>query len=182
MAHLVEAEIWTPLLGISSSNPFLSQSRSEHIDTNYCLFLCIFSCLFSFLWPKYQPTDYTENFRVLWLVVWIGSPPLHRKRLCPPPGYRWGGGDTHAGVGGSQCRRRDRHYGTGILSPYFQTFMEPRNRFQGMNSASLCSLAGRYGNPIPIRFLAPIDCLKIPALYTNPFSLYRPFCRTEIVL
>ncbi len=42
--------------------------------------------------------------------------------------------------------------------------MEPRNRFQGMNSASLCSLAGRYDNPIPTRFLAPLDCLKIPAL------------------
>jgi hypothetical protein len=41
--------------------------------------------------------------------------------------------------------------------------MEPRNRFQGMNSASLSSLAGRYDNPIPTRFLAPIDCLKIPA-------------------
>ncbi len=40
--------------------------------------------------------------------------------------------------------------------------MEPRNRFQGMNSASLCSLAGRYDNPIPTLFLAPIDCLKIP--------------------
>ncbi len=49
-------------------------------------------------------------------------------------------------------------------SPYFKTFMEPRNRFQGMNSASLCSLAGRYDNPILPRFLAPIDCLKIPAL------------------
>jgi hypothetical protein len=39
--------------------------------------------------------------------------------------------------------------------------MEPRNRFQGMNSATLWSLAGRYENPIPTRFLAPIDCLKI---------------------
>jgi hypothetical protein len=29
-----------------------------------------------------------------------------------------------------------------------------------MNSTSLCSLAGRYGNLIPTRFLAPIDCLK----------------------
>ena len=29
---------------------------------------------------------------------------------------------------------------------------------------SLCSLAGRYDNPIPTRFLAHIDCLKIPAL------------------
>jgi hypothetical protein len=36
-----------------------------------------------------------------------------------------------------------------------------------MNSASLCSLAGRYDNPIPPRFLAPIDCLKIP----TPISL-----------
>jgi hypothetical protein len=42
--------------------------------------------------------------------------------------------------------------------------MELRNRIQGMHSASLCSLAGRYDNPIPTRFLAPIDCLKIPAL------------------
>ncbi len=37
-----------------------------------------------------------------------------------------------------------------------------------MNSASLCSLAGRYDNPIPPRFLAPIDFLKIPALVTGP--------------
>ncbi len=35
-----------------------------------------------------------------------------------------------------------------------------------MNSVSLCSLAGRYDNPIPPRFLAPIDGLKIPALVT----------------
>ncbi len=48
-------------------------------------------------------------------------------------------------------------------SPYFLTLMEPRNRFQGMNSASLCSLAGRYDNTIPIRFLTTINCLKIPA-------------------
>jgi hypothetical protein len=40
--------------------------------------------------------------------------------------------------------------------------MEPRNRFQGMNSASLCSLAGRHDNPIPTRFLSPLECLKIP--------------------
>jgi hypothetical protein len=40
-------------------------------------------------------------------------------------------------------------------SPNFETFKEPKNRFQGINSASLCSLAGRYDNPIPTRFLAP---------------------------
>ncbi len=42
-------------------------------------------------------------------------------------------------------------------------FMGPRHWFQGMNSASLCSMAGRYENPIPPRCLAPIDFLKIPA-------------------
>ncbi len=44
-------------------------------------------------------------------------------------------------------------------------FMGPRNWCQGMNSASLCSLAGRYENPIPPQCRAPIDFLKIPALY-----------------
>jgi hypothetical protein len=52
--------------------------------------------------------------------------------------------------------------------PVFLTFMEPRNRFQGINSTSLCSLPGRYDNPIPTRFLAPIDCLKIPAQSHSP--------------
>ncbi len=32
-------------------------------------------------------------------------------------------------------------------------FNESRNRFQGIDSGSLCNLAGRY--PVPIRFLAP---------------------------
>ncbi len=41
--------------------------------------------------------------------------------------------------------------------------MEPRNRCQGINFASLCSMAGRYDNHIPTRCLAPIDFLKIPA-------------------
>ena len=37
-------------------------------------------------------------------------------------------------------------------------------RISGIDSASLRSQAGRYDNPIPTRFLAPIDSLKIPAL------------------
>jgi hypothetical protein len=37
----------------------------------------------------------------------------------------------------------------------FLNFYEPRNRFQEIDSASLCSLAGRYDNPIPTRFLGP---------------------------
>jgi hypothetical protein len=41
-----------------------------------------------------------------------------------------------------------------------------------MNSASLYSLAGRYDNPIPPRFLAPIAFLKIPALYSG-VGVYR---------
>jgi hypothetical protein len=44
-----------------------------------------------------------------------------------------------------------------LQSRYFKTFNEPRNRFQfqGIDSASLCSLAGRYDKPIPTRLLAP---------------------------
>ncbi len=56
-----------------------------------------------------------------------------------------------------------------LQSWYFWTCMGPRNRFQGMNSASLCSLAGRYNNPIPTRCLAPIHFLKIPAPYSPLF-------------
>ncbi len=36
--------------------------------------------------------------------------------------------------------------------------------------ARLYSLAGRYDNPIPTRFLAPIDCYKIPAQDYLPVS------------
>ncbi len=39
-----------------------------------------------------------------------------------------------------------------------------RNQFHVIDSAGLCSLAGQYDIPIPTQFLAPIDCLKIPAL------------------
>jgi hypothetical protein len=35
--------------------------------------------------------------------------------------------------------------------------MEHRNRFQGIDSASLCCLAGRYENPIPAWFHAPTE-------------------------
>jgi hypothetical protein len=45
------------------------------------------------------------------------------------------------------------------LSPYFYKCMGPRHRFQGMNSASLFSLAGRYNNPLPRRFQAPMHSL-----------------------
>ncbi len=54
----------------------------------------------------------------------------------------------------------------------FKTFKEPRNRFQGINSASLCSLAGQYDNPIPAPFLALTDCLKIPALFIGLTVVY----------
>jgi hypothetical protein len=48
--------------------------------------------------------------------------------------------------------------------PEFFNIKEPKNRFQDTNSARLCSLVERNDNPIPTRFLAPLDCLKIPAL------------------
>ncbi len=68
--------------------------------------------------------------------------------------------------------RKSRFQGTNSarlcsLSSYFEMFVGPRNWFQGMNSASLCCRGGRYDNPIPPRFLAPIDFLKIPALSSS---------------
>jgi hypothetical protein len=54
---------------------------------------------------------------------------------------------------------------------YFKTFKEPRNRFQGIDSACLCSLAGRRcDKPVLTRFLVPppppIDRSKILAQIT----------------
>ncbi len=51
----------------------------------------------------------------------------------------------------------------GDLSPNFQTFKKPKNRFQGTKD--------RYDNPIPTWFLAPKDCLKIPAMGSVCVSL-----------
>ncbi len=58
-------------------------------------------------------------------------------------------------------------------SPYLLTFFKkPRNRFPAWRNRFLGmipvlrlqirALAGRYDNPLLTRFLAPIDCLKIP--------------------
>jgi len=51
------------------------------------------------------------------------------------------------------------------LSPYLQTFHEPRNRFLGIDSASLHSLAGQYvkkgyRTSTPGWEAFPLGCLK----------------------
>jgi hypothetical protein len=53
-----------------------------------------------------------------------------------------------------------------------------------MNSASLCSLAGWYENPIPPQCLAPIDVLKIPALknmhfFIAPYEKFEDYAKIE---
>jgi hypothetical protein len=52
---------------------------------------------------------------------------------------------------------------TYCTEPEFLNFKEPKNRFQETNSARLCGLAVRFDSPIPTRFLAPRDGIKIPA-------------------
>jgi hypothetical protein len=47
-------------------------------------------------------------------------------------------------------------------SGIFKLFRSPE-----IDSASLSSLAGRYDNPTPIRFLTPINCSTIPAQNTD---------------
>ncbi len=42
------------------------------------------------------------------------------------------------------------------------------------------SLAGRYDNPIPSRFLAPIDCLQIPAQISDRYL--KKFTNKIIIL
>jgi hypothetical protein len=48
-------------------------------------------------------------------------------------------------------------------------------RSPGIDSAILCSLAGRYGNPVPTRFLAPIECFWIlaPGKFRNKNTIFR---------
>jgi hypothetical protein len=53
-------------------------------------------------------------------------------------------------------------HGPCMEAEFLNFFKEPKNRFQGTNSA----MAGRYDKPIPTRFLAPIDSLKISAQIT----------------
>jgi hypothetical protein len=62
----------------------------------------------------------------------------------------------------------------GQQSPNINSFKEPKHRIQGINSASLCCLAGRYDNPIPTRFLAPRDCCKITEqkIYKNAADIH----------
>jgi hypothetical protein len=60
-------------------------------------------------------------------------------------------------------------------------FYGAQDRFQGIDSASLCSLAGRYDNPIPSRFLVPIDCLKIPALNVQASAIPHALPEMELL-
>ncbi len=59
-----------------------------------------------------------------------------------------------------------------MSEPEFLNFKGPWHRFQGIDSANLCSQAGRYDNPIPYRFLAPIDCSKILAQVNLGFGVF----------
>ncbi len=59
---------------------------------------------------------------------------------------------------------------------------KPRNRFHGIDSASLCSLAELYDNPIPSRFLTPIDCSNISALINFNENVYFFYVLYSILL
>jgi hypothetical protein len=62
-----------------------------------------------------------------------------------------------------------------VLCPNCLTFEELKNRFQGTNSARLYSLAGRFDNSIPTRFLAP------PRLFKNS-SNGSSFLRKKVII
>ncbi len=71
-----------------------------------------------------------------------------------------------------------------FVSFRFVLHEEHRNRFQGTNSASQCSLVGQYNNTIPTRFLVPTDCLKIPARCWNFRKIYgdQELSRNRVVV
>jgi hypothetical protein len=59
----------------------------------------------------------------------------------------------------------------------------PKNRFQEINSASICSLGGPVRQPYSYSVLAPIDCLKIPALdnsFTGIFKINTYVCLSQV--
>ncbi len=63
---------------------------------------------------------------------------------------------------------------------YFKNVYGVPELIQGMNFTSLCSSAGQYDNPIPPRFLAPIEFLKIPAQLLFILCTLPPSpCRTS---
>ncbi len=75
--------------------------------------------------------------------------------------------------------------GIGSLSPYLKTFMEPRNRFLGIDFASLCSLTGRFENRVvvPARhaenwYLVSIKDLRVRALESTlvPNKILKNLC------
>ncbi len=67
------------------------------------------------------------------------------------------------------------------LRRYFLTFKVPRNLFHGIESASLCSLAGRYDNPTPTRFLWYRDILYTNILYTWQSLYVTKFIQTLFI-
>ncbi len=70
--------------------------------------------------------------------------------------------------GGDSCIPLS-HFPPYLPEPDFKLLRSPE--IESKESASLCSLAGRYDNPIPL-FPAPIDCSKILAqLLPSPSSM-----------
>ncbi len=51
--------------------------------------------------------------------------------------------------------------------------------FQEINSANLCSLAGRYDNPYSYSVPSPIDCLKILVLISNGQRIKPAFAKRD---
>ncbi len=99
--------------------------------------------------PKYKKVHRGLTFRHLTVIRLSknckGTPATLYHRLCWPTLPMWW--------------MIAKNFAT-IAKRYFSTLKEPRNRFHGINSASLCSLGGRYDNPIPTRFLVPVNCSK----------------------
>ncbi len=92
-----------------------------------------------------------------YIIIYIYICESRRTDMCVP--------HSNGGLN-NQSHKTVMYKGNLSWARIFKLLREPKNRFQGIDSASLCSLVGRYDNPKHTRFLAPIDSLKIPALYS----------------
>jgi hypothetical protein len=129
--------------------------------------VCSVHCTEAEISKNYRPKNSGYNLRLSWCsvhgshcsnnelggLIWIHLPVAI---MCEGRGLRSASGDRTSGwIHSHGMNKNFASAQSQIRDGIFKLLRSP-----GIDSASLCSLAGRYDNPI--RSLAPMDCSKIP--------------------
>jgi hypothetical protein len=96
----------------------------------------------------------------------IWSPGINPKELIPPAYLAWRAGTSNMIVVPSRLA------GNQFLGSLKGLQIQAHESVPRIESASLCSLAGRYDSPFPTRFLGLIDCITIPALHILCYQIW----------